>query len=155
MGVLDFILPYVFHATILGVIALEVVGLARFYYIQDDEWKYSYYCIFHTIYFFASDIPIFWAFSKAKYTDPGRIIPSPEDVDRLKNHQVYDVDDTCLKCGVVRNERHIHHCSRCKHCTLEMDHHCAFTDNCIGKHNLRYFIQFTMWTAFTCISGII
>ena len=29
-----------------------------------------------------------------------------------------------------------------------MDHHCVFADNCIGKRNVRYFVQFTSWACF-------
>ena len=35
-----------------------------------------------------------------------------------------------------------------------MDHHCAFTDNCIGKKNLKYFFHFVGWAAVALSVGM-
>ena len=35
-----------------------------------------------------------------------------------------------------------------------MDHHCVFTDNCIGKKNLKYFFHFVGWAEVTLCTGI-
>lgn len=39
------VLPYTYYATIFIVIAVEFLGLFRFYYIQDEAWAYSNACI--------------------------------------------------------------------------------------------------------------
>ena len=36
-----------------------------------------------------------------------------------------------------------------------MDHHCTVSNNCVGKKNMRFFIQFTAWASFTLIVSII
>ena len=155
---LQLVRPFIYHLTILGVSLLQVSGLVRFYYIQEDEWKYSRLCLFHTLYCIFSDIPIFWALTKTRRTDPGHVLPTKSEVRKQmksKGTNKDDQDDRCQKCGIVRKGKHIHHCSRCNSCTLEMDHHCDFSDSCIGKYNRRYFVQFLVWTIFTALSTVV
>ena len=147
--------PFIYHLTILGVSLLQISGLVRFYFIQEDEWKHSKLCLFHTLYCIFSDIPIFWALTKTRRTNPGHVVPTQGEKDKLKSTKKDDQDDRCLKCGIARKGKHIHHCSRCSSCTLEMDHHCDFSDSCIGKYNRRYFVQFLLWTIFTALSTVV
>lgn len=50
----------------------------------------------------------------------------------------------CQTCDAPKPER-AHHCSSCGKCTLRMDHHCIFTNCCIGERNYRYFMHF-VWS---------
>ena len=34
-----------------------------------------------------------------------------------------------------------------------MDHHCYFTDNCIGRNNYRLFFHFVMWGELSLVLG--
>ena len=49
----------------------------------------------------------------------------------------------CKRCNIiVPKEYKITHCSDCKICVREQDHHCPWTGKCIAKYNLLYFYIF-------------
>ena len=48
----------------------------------------------------------------------------------------------------------IHHCSRCKRCVYKMDHHCPWTDNCVGYKNIKAFMLFLFYASLLCIYGV-
>ncbi|KAI5449247.1 hypothetical protein NCC49_005163 [Naganishia albida] len=55
-------------------------------------------------------------------------------------------------CGKCRGPKPVrtHHCSVCKRCVLMMDHHCPWINQCVGLHNLRYFLLFMAWLSLAC-----
>lgn len=54
----------------------------------------------------------------------------------------------CKKCENYKPER-AHHCRVCDVCVLQMDHHCPWTNNCVGHGNTPHFIRFLCWVIFT------
>ncbi|ODQ65489.1 zf-DHHC-domain-containing protein [Nadsonia fulvescens var. elongata DSM 6958] len=54
----------------------------------------------------------------------------------------------CYKCEAPKPER-AHHCKQCGQCVLKMDHHCPWTNNCVGHQNLPYFFRFLVWVDIT------
>ncbi|KAI5847386.1 DHHC palmitoyltransferase-domain-containing protein [Morchella snyderi] len=56
----------------------------------------------------------------------------------------------CRKCVGYRPVR-AHHCRTCKVCVLRMDHHCPWTNNCVGYRNLPHFLRFLAYSAFTSL----
>mmetsp|Transcript_738 Transcript_738/g.1436 ORF Transcript_738/g.1436 Transcript_738/m.1436 type:complete len:263 (+) Transcript_738:295-1083(+) len=56
----------------------------------------------------------------------------------------------CVKCNYYKPPN-AHHCSMCKVCIMDMDHHCPWLNTCIGANNLRYFFQFLVWATFGCL----
>lgn len=54
----------------------------------------------------------------------------------------------CNKCKNYKPER-AHHCKKCNVCVLQMDHHCPWTNNCVGHGNMPHFIRFLVWILFT------
>lgn len=55
----------------------------------------------------------------------------------------------CPKCNVWKPDR-CHHCSNCKRCFLQMDHHCPWFSCCIGFRNHKFFIQFLLYVFVFC-----
>ncbi|CAH00970.1 palmitoyltransferase ERF2 [Kluyveromyces lactis] len=56
----------------------------------------------------------------------------------------------CQTCRIWRPPRSAH-CSVCDVCVLSHDHHCKWLNNCIGKRNYRFFLEFLMASTISCI----
>ena len=50
----------------------------------------------------------------------------------------------CEHCHYYKPPR-VSHCSTCGTCIYKLDHHCIWTQNCIGYRNQRPFILFTLY----------
>jgi len=55
----------------------------------------------------------------------------------------------CTRCDTFR-PKHTHHCSTCRCCVLDMDHHCPWVNNCIGWRNHKYFLLFLLYAWIAC-----
>merc|ERR1712166_781404 len=51
----------------------------------------------------------------------------------------------CIKINDYENHLHVHHCFKCEHCILNMDHHCSFTNRCSGKGTVKAFMLFMFY----------
>eukprot|EP00961_Rhodomonas_salina_P239743 3238611-Rhodomonas_salina.2 len=67
------------------------------------------------------------------FSDPG-FVPIPPDGAEAPEEKT----KFCKKCKVIKPPR-AHHCSVCGRCVLRMDHHCPFTNCCVGLLNERFF----------------
>lgn len=56
----------------------------------------------------------------------------------------------CKKCNTFK-PRHAHHCSNCRACVLELDHHCPWVNNCVGWRNHKYFLLFVGYAWLGCL----
>lgn len=135
------------YATLVVVVILEGSAMFRFFYLRGDHWKYSYESIIASSFYFSTFFVIRKALWRTKNEDPGYKYPRLEDVAIDTNDPDVAAGKICIKCGYRKEHARIHHCSRCGRCVEYMDHHCAFSDNCVGKKNIRYFVQFTAWAA--------
>lgn len=61
-------------------------------------------------------------------------------------------------CVACRCQQHkppdTHHCSVCRECVVEMDHHCPFLNNCVGRGNMRHFLLFLLWATLSMLYAV-
>lgn len=81
-------------------------------------------------------------FSLSWLRDPG-YINKKQDSNFLSIIEHYDPNSLCPECEVIRTDRS-RHCNICNRCVERFDHHCPWVNNCIGKHNYKEFLMFTL-----------
>merc|ERR1719348_1476574 len=129
--------------------------------------------IFHII-----TILFIWSYYMIVFTPPGSVPPSwrlsQTNVDMLaaakseeewksiltevtshlgcsvKQRSVQNAVRYCEKCLCIKPDRS-HHCSVCEDCTLKMDHHCPWVNNCVGFSNYKFFLLFLGYALSYCV----
>ncbi|KDO20957.1 hypothetical protein SPRG_14049 [Saprolegnia parasitica CBS 223.65] len=86
------------------------------------------------------------AYALTACTDPGVVPVSLEPQ--------HPSDTYCDYCASYRPAS-ASHCSDCKVCVLEYDHHCPWTGKCIGKRNLTYFYLWLFSLVFSFVYEMI
>ena len=122
--------------------------------------------------FFFFSLMSSWAHYRASVDDQGKVLPhhfrdedqiyyqqgkksmafhtydnQPEWIDKDLPISPYEECDKChcIKINDYENHLHVHHCFRCEHCILSMDHHCSFTNRCSGKGTVKAFMLFMFY----------
>ena len=83
---------------------------------------------------------ILWLF--ATFRDPGYLEKS-EKLEFITLVERFDSACLCPKCKVIRTPRS-RHCNICNRCVERFDHHCPWTNNCIGSRNHGVFFSFVI-----------
>ncbi|KAM3141182.1 hypothetical protein pb186bvf_006787 [Paramecium bursaria] len=121
--------------------SLNIVKLQH----QQKEWPYYLQLIILNV----NAIMLAWSFFALLIIDPGKPRQSDEFVGLPQVRKWF-----CYDCKTVKPER-CHHCSICKRCILQMDHHCPWINTCIGFNNRKQFILLVFYaTIHTLITGI-
>ena len=119
-------------------LGIEAGILLRFYSSRDEVWSQSSFDFQVQVAVILVMTPlIFVCLWRASTYDCGRL--PREEIDRESD--TADIQ-TCHKCGALRSDPFVHHCSTCDACIELMDHHCFFLGQCVGKKNMKYFLQF-------------
>ncbi len=63
---------------------------------------------------------------------------SGEWIRRIKIDGIVFEEKYCLECNLFRISG-MSHCRECNRCILDMDHHCIWLGNCIGRNNMKHF----------------
>ncbi|XP_059156531.1 palmitoyltransferase ZDHHC4-like [Physella acuta] len=97
------------------------------------------------------------AFHLSCTANPGHITPSNAAI----YASLYKADGTmyttgveCQTCRLVKPARS-KHCRVCNRCVHRFDHHCIWTNNCVGAGNLRYFISFLLSLLMMLVNGAV
>ncbi|KAL0042398.1 hypothetical protein WJX77_011188 [Trebouxia sp. C0004] len=64
----------------------------------------------------------------------------------------YDSCTYCQQCSFPKPPQ-AHHCRKCGCCVMDMDHHCFFLNNCVGRNNLKPFLLFLGWMLLGSLSS--
>ncbi|XP_071105738.1 palmitoyltransferase ZDHHC4-like [Haliotis cracherodii] len=88
-------------------------------------------------------------------TSAGEITP----INQEKLCSVYKPDKllyrsgaVCCTCKLEKPPRS-KHCSICDKCVHRFDHHCVWTNNCVGAANVRFFNSFLVSLVVMCLNG--
>ena len=65
------IMPYF---TVGLLLFLEILGMCRYFYWAADHWKYSFECVFWTLFFVVGDYAVIGSLWRVKNEDPGYVI---------------------------------------------------------------------------------
>ncbi|CEP61448.1 palmitoyltransferase ERF2 LALA0_S03e03092g [Lachancea lanzarotensis] len=122
-------------------------------------WKYGKGCRALVVLFYYSWALCMASFIKTATGDPG-MLPRNLHVPSVGNnfeipqeyHNIITLPSAhpegrtldvkyCTTCRIWRPPR-ASHCPNCDACILMHDHHCIWTNNCIGQRNYRYFLTF-------------
>jgi ankyrin repeat protein len=60
----------------------------------------------------------------------------------------------CVTCLLDRGDRYTH-CGQCNSCQLDLDHHCPFVNNCVGRGNRRVFVLFCLSASLGCLFAFV
>ncbi|XP_073942616.1 palmitoyltransferase ZDHHC6 [Choristoneura fumiferana] len=60
----------------------------------------------------------------------------------------------CTICNGYKAPRS-HHCRKCGHCVMKMDHHCPWINCCVGHANHCYFTYFLIFAVLGCLQAAI
>ena len=128
-------------------LGIETAIMYRFYWsIEPQYYSKADYYIQLVIIMIATPI-IFVALWRATNEDCGKLLPNSNNTDP-------DIP-SCSKCDAPRVNYTVHHCRRCNACIENMDHHCTFIGQCVGKQNMKYFLQFCLYMGSLLLYAII
>lgn len=101
---------------------------------------------------------MYWSYFMAAFSDPGTVPSDIQTADHKWNalgcacnadfESAWDYCDTCRHYCPPRS----YHCAACGICVFHFDHHCLLINNCVGRCNRRYFVQFLSYLTLFCLA---
>jgi hypothetical protein len=101
------------------------------------------YCLFTSIGLFLG-INVLWHYSMCVLVSPG-LAPFADHLDCEAEDYHY-----CKQCKRPTPEE-TQHCFICGECVYDLDHHCPWIMNCVGRNNHKHFFLFLFYVTLSCI----
>jgi len=149
-----------FVATVLGLMEdrTEQIVSGTIFHVVTALFLWSYAM---TVFTPPGSVPVSWRLSQEKIDCLAAAKSEEEwkqilgrETERLgcdvKQRSVQNAVRYCEKCLCIKPDRS-HHCSVCEVCTLKMDHHCPWVNNCVGFSNYKFFLLFLGYALTYCI----
>lgn len=109
------------------------------------------WCYYSAVIRGPSFVPLGWAPTADEFAarqEPPRSRP----FDQIP--EMHDCLQYCKECKGFKPPR-AHHCSTCGRCVLWMDHHCPWTNTCVGHRNFKPFVLFVHYVPIACLHCLI
>lgn len=106
----------------------------------------------YTMFYFISTIFGMFLVSQILLNYYKCISVSPGNPGQTASHIIVDRDEEyyCKHCKCVTGEDS-QHCFLCGKCVSDLDHHCPWIMNCVGRDNHKYFFLFLFYVTIGCI----
>lgn len=99
----------------------------------------------------ASEIKSFIDKRSSSHNSDNSFLNTTTGADEYISNDIFNyLNNKFLKeCHICRSPKppRAHHCKICNQCVLRMDHHCGWVANCIGRCNLKFFVNFNLYLA--------
>ena len=118
------------RSIVLLTLAVEATILVRYYLFFEIDLSTDFWVNLGVI--VVANWVVLLSLYKASTSDNGRL---------AKNHP----QGNCRKCSALRQDSFVHHCRTCDSCIEQMDHHCTFVGQCVGKRNTKFFLMYCFY----------
>ncbi|RLN49013.1 hypothetical protein BBJ28_00015294 [Nothophytophthora sp. Chile5] len=133
-------MTWAFVAVALGLMLLKMGAWLAVVRPHSDLWLNVVYVV--------ATVLMLWSYGAAMFSTPTGRRPIDERAERDADQA--PVTRYCERCDCEKTAS-VHHCSVCKRCVFRMDHHCPWTNNCVGWSNKKLFLLFLVYTSLSCL----
>ncbi|KAL4479503.1 hypothetical protein ABPG72_011825 [Tetrahymena utriculariae] len=140
--------------SVIVVFIIVCIYLVNMILVQLKQEEYGWLRITYLVIYNLLAFMLAWSLLVTMFSDPGRV---PQLWGYFLTEQDNKKKIYCLNCHIFKPVR-THHCSTCKRCVLNMDHHCQWINNCVGFANRKFFMLMLFYiniTTFFTIIGMI
>ncbi|XP_041364508.1 LOW QUALITY PROTEIN: palmitoyltransferase ZDHHC4-like [Gigantopelta aegis] len=139
------VMQIIFMMLVLLIHAIWILDILPVLYLVEPNYN-------HTTFIMFLCMCNFLCFYKSCCTNAGEVTPSNQEGSYRYDGILYKAGNECSTCKLNKPARS-KHCSLCNMCVHRFDHHCVWTNNCVGGGNVVYFNLFLITLVVMCVNG--